>query len=196
MATKKNMAVIIATIKSIYPYYAKDANIEVLAKTWLLLLQEYDDKTINNALMLCMKECETPPTPAHIIKKIEDMQPKAYPTELWSQFVETLRLVYEQQEKFGYTFRHEDGETSGDKARKRARELYANMPNELKLYVGSYGEMLRMARQMDEESLKFEKNRFLKMLGDIREENKLRLSAHAQNAIPTDQTIKIENISK
>ena len=71
MATKKNMAVMIATIKSIYPYYAKDTNIEVLAKTWLLLLQEYDDKIINTALLLCIKEYETPPTPAHIIKMIE-----------------------------------------------------------------------------------------------------------------------------
>ena len=158
MATKKNMAVIIATIKSIYPYYAKDTNVEVLAKTWLLLLQEYDDNIINNALILCMKECETPPTPAHIIKKIEDMQPKLSNTELWANYVKVLRKVNDLQDRFGYTFVESNGKTQGENARDKAVEIFDSLPQELKLYVGSFAE-----------------NNFMKIIPDIRKEYQMQL---------------------
>lgn len=175
MATKKNMAVMIATIKSIYPYYAKDTNIEVLAKTWLLLLQEYDDKIINKALLLCMKECEMPPTPAQIIKKIESMQPNPNKYELWGQFVKILKKVDRLQERFNYTFREANGLSQGENAIKETQEIYNNMPEEFKAFVGSYGELLRMARQYDDENLEYTKNRFLKSISEIKKECKAKL---------------------
>jgi hypothetical protein len=175
MATKKNMAVMIATIKSIYPYYAKDTNIEVLAKTWLLLLQDYDDKIINNALILCMKECEMPPTPAHIIKKIEEMQPKATLTELWVEYVKALREVSRLQEDFNYTFVEANGKSQGQNAKDKARQIYNNLPQELKIYVGSCGELLRKARDIDDTSLKYAENNFMKTMPELRKEHEMRL---------------------
>ena len=183
MATKKNMAVIIATIKSVYPYYAKDGNIEVLAKTWLLLLQDYDDKIINNALLLCMKECEQPPTPAHIIKKIEQMQPKVNQNELWAVYVSALRKINDLEQRFHYTFTDESGVSQGDKAKAKAREIFDTLPQPIKDYVGgSFGEMLRCSRQIDDESLKFEKTRFVKQMPDIVKDNKLRIEMGKINA--------------
>lgn len=175
MATKKNMAIIIATIKSIYPYYAKDTNIEVLAKTWLLLLQDYDDKVINNALILCMKECEMPPTPAHIIKKIEDMKPKQSLTELWAVYVKALREVNDLQDRFNYTFIDSNGKTQGQNAKDKARDIFNNLPQELKIYVGSFGELLRKSRDIDDTSLKYAENTFMKIMPEIRKEHELRL---------------------
>lgn len=175
MATKKNMAVMIATIKSIYPYYAKDTNIEVLAKTWLLLLQEYDDKIINTALILCMKECEAPPTPAHIIKKIEQMKPQKNKYELWGDFVKILKKVDKLQERFSYTFKLENGLTQGEMAIQETKKIYTDMPEEFKSFVGSYGELLRMARQYDDENLEYTKNRFLKSISEIKKECKAKL---------------------
>lgn len=175
MATKKNMAVIIATIKSIYPYYAKDTNVEVLAKTWLLLLQDYDDKIINNALILCMKECEMPPTPAHIIKKIEEMQPKATLTELWVVYVKTLRQVNDLQDMFSYTFVESNGKSQGQNAKDKAREIFNSLPQELKIYVGSFGELLRKSRDIDDTSLKYAENNFMKTMPELRKEHEMRL---------------------
>ena len=175
MATKKNMAVMIATIKSIYPYYAKDTNIEVLAKTLLLLLQDYDDKIINNALILCMKECEMPPTPAHIIKKIEEMQPKKTNTELWAEYVKALREVSRLQEDFNYTFVEANGKTQGQNAKDKTRQIYNNLPQELKIYVGSFGELLRKSRDIDDTSLKYAENNFMKIMPELRKEHKTRL---------------------
>ena len=175
MATKKNMAVMIATIKSIYPYYAKDTNIEILAKTWLLLLQDYDDKIINNALILCMKECEMPPTPAHIIKKIEEMQPKKTNTELWAEYVKALREVSRLQDNFEYTFVEDNGKTQGQNAKDKARQIYNNLPEELKIYVGSFGELLRKSRDIDDTSLKYAENNFMKIMPELRKEHEMRL---------------------
>lgn len=170
MATKKNMAVIIATIKSIYPYYAKDTNIEVLAKTWLLLLQEYDDKIINNALILCMKECETPPTPAHIIKKIEEMQPKKTNTELWAELVDALNKIDGLLDGWQYL-----GTEKQKINRQKCKGIYTALPQELKDYVGSYSEMVRMAQSLDNKSLQIAKSQFLKLMPDIRKESEMRL---------------------
>lgn len=175
MATKKNMAVMIATIKSIYPYYAKDTNIEVLAKTWLLLLQDYDDKIINNALILCIKECEMPPTPAHIIKKIEEMQPKKTDTELWAEYVKALREVSRLQDNFEYTFIENNGKTQGQNAKDKAREIFNSLPQELKIYVGSFGELLRKSRDIDDTSLKYAENNFMKLMPELRKEHEMRL---------------------
>ncbi len=175
MATKKNMAVMIATIKSIYPYYAKDTNIEVLAKTWLLLLQDYDDKIINNALILCMKECEMPPTPAHIIKKIEEMQPKKTNTELWAEYVKALREVSRLQDNFEYTFVEDNGKTQGQNAKDKVREIFNSLPQELKIYVGSFGELLRKARDIDDVTLKYAEHNFMKIMPELRKEHETRL---------------------
>jgi hypothetical protein len=170
MATKKNIAMVIATIKGVYPYYAKETNIEVLAKSWLLLLQEYDDKIINNALLLCMKECEMPPTPAQIIKKIESMQPNSNKYELWGQFVKILKKVDRLQERFNYTFTEANGLSQGENAIKKTKETYNNMPEEFKAFVGSYGEFLRMARQYNDDNLEFTKNKFLNSISEIKKE--------------------------
>ena len=174
MATKKNMAVMIATIKSIYPYYAKDTNIEVLAKTWLLLLQEYDDKIINKALLLCIKEYETPPTPAHIIKMIEQLNPKQQPTKLWAQLVSALKKIDKLQD--GWQYFNQEQKT---KKRKECIEIYNSMPQEMRDYVGSYAEMVRMSGQVfDNTFLSIEKTRFLKFIPEIRKEQETKLIAN------------------
>jgi hypothetical protein len=146
-----------------------------LAKTWLLLLQDYDDKIINNALILCMKECEMPPTPAHIIKKIEEMQPKATLTELWVEYVKALREVNDLQDRFAYTFTEPNGKTQGQNAKDKAREIFNSLPQELKIYVGSFGELLRKSRDIDDTSLKYAENNFMKTMPELRKEHELRL---------------------
>ena len=179
MATKKNMAIMIATIKSIYPYYAKDTNIEVLAKTWLLLLQEYDDKIINTALILCMKECEAPPTPAHIIKKIEQMKPQKNKYELWGDFVKILKIVGKLQERFNYTFKLDNGLTQGEMAIQETKQIYADMPEEFKSFVGSYGELLRISRTYNDDNLNFIKNNFLKSISEIKKDCEIKFIANS-----------------
>lgn len=41
MASQKKIVEMIMIIKTVYPYYAKDTNAEMLVNTWNLLLREY-----------------------------------------------------------------------------------------------------------------------------------------------------------
>ena len=43
MATKQTIKNIIAAIKHIYPYYAKDTDITYTISIWEMLLSDYDD---------------------------------------------------------------------------------------------------------------------------------------------------------
>ena len=191
MATKKNIAVVIATIKGLYPYYAKDGNIELLAKTWLLLLQEYSDDIINKALLLCLKENEQPPTPAHIIKKIKGFTAKPYPTEMWAVLVKNLNKVFDLQDKMWYSNSQQRQELKD-----KCREIYGNLPKEIQIYLGSYSEFIRMANTVDNETaLSIEKTRFLKAIPEIQEEQELRLTAAKLPNMITENS-QNKNISK
>lgn len=167
MATKKNIAVVIGTIKTIYPYYAKDTNVEMLVKTWLAVLNGYEDTAINNALLLCLKECEMPPTPTDIVKKIEILQNNDSLTELWAKYTVVLQKINDLQYDFKFTKTETNGKTQGQNAKEKAKSLYDELPEQIKNYFGSFGECLRMARTFDETNLNFEKNRFFKTMPDI-----------------------------
>lgn len=41
MATQKKIIECIASIKVVYPYYAKETDVKLLVNTWNLLLREY-----------------------------------------------------------------------------------------------------------------------------------------------------------
>ena len=46
MATEKKIAELIAAIKTIYPYYANETDVETLVNTWNLLLKDYSDNLV------------------------------------------------------------------------------------------------------------------------------------------------------
>lgn len=182
MATKKNIAMMIATIKGIYPYYAKDSNIELLAKTWLLLLNDYDDNIINKALLLCLKENEQPPTPAHIIKKIKNFEDKPYATELWANLLKSFDRVFRLRDGMQYC-----SESQRQEINTKSQEIYENLPQAAKIYVGSYSEFLRMSRSLDTDTaISIEKTRFLKEVPNIQEQIEVKLLANSATNFLTE----------
>ena len=137
-------------------------------------MEEYDDKIINTALLLCIKEYETPPTPAHIIKMIERLNPKPQPTKLWAELVSALKKIDKIQDGWQY-FSQEQKAKKG----KECIEIYNSMPQETRDYVGSYAEMVRMSEQVfDNTFLSIEKSRFLKFIPEIRNEQQTKLIAN------------------
>ena len=175
MATRNKITEIIAGIKAVYPYYAKDNDVVVLVKTWEMLLRPYDDKTVDMAFFMCLQSCKMPPTPADLIEKIQSLKRSLAPTEeeLWHKLVDVLKECAYLSDCFGFTGIDKNGKSQGQNARKKTLEYWENMPLELKSYCGSYGEMMRMADNFDE-SDKFEKNRFLKRISIISKEQDVR----------------------
>ena len=170
MASMKQITNIIAAIKTIYAYYARDTDVQALVKTWGMLLQEYEDEVVDKALYLCLQSCKTPPTPADLIERIKAIQDAEEDTdeELWAQFTKALRKGYSLIYMFNATFVEANGKTQGANARDSFDNLWEGLPEKLRMYMGSKGEFMRLARDYGEDDLKYERNRFMKVMPTIR----------------------------
>lgn len=171
MASKKQIANTITAIKTIFAYYAKDGNYDVVASLWERLLAPYTDEQVSKALYVCMQECKMPPTPADVIERIKKAERANLPSpsRAWAKLASTLYYVEDLQYDFRFTAVCEDGKRQCEKAREKCHALWDKLPADVKEYVGSYGELLRMSR-LTEDELKFERARFLKMFPQIQEQ--------------------------
>lgn len=166
MATQKKIIEMIGSVKTIYPYYAKDTDVQILVKTWTLLLKDYPDKAVDVAFFKCLQTCKMPPTPADVIEQLNSMleATEATEEELWSEYTVALRKVEKQ---LGYLQYPLFGETTAD-THKRIDAVWEGLPERLQQYIGSKGELMRMARDYTDNDLKFEKQRFLKTMPSIK----------------------------
>jgi hypothetical protein len=174
MASRTKIAEMIATIKAIYPYYAKDNNIEITAKVWEMVLSDFPDNIVEVAFLKCIQTCKMPPTPADVTEKIRAMAELCKETdeELWHIYTKALSKTATQMYYFQFTFREQNGKTQGENAREKVTSIWNGLPERIKQYIGSEGELMRMARDTTDEELKFEKTRFLKTLPTIKEREK------------------------
>jgi hypothetical protein len=165
MASQNKIIQMIATITTVYPYYAKETDVEVLVKTWALLLKDVPDNIVEAALIKCLQTCKMPPTPAEVLEQVKAMTAANEPSdeEMWGVLTSALRKASNLTYRFRFTFVEANGKTQGDNARDDFQRLWDGLPEKIRLYLGSPGELMRMANYDDEE-LKFEKNRFLKHL--------------------------------
>mgnify|MGYP006325100447 CR=1 FL=1 len=163
MASKKKLIEMIMSIKAIYPYYAKDSDIELTVKTWNILLKNIPDDVTEIAFYKALQTCKMPPTPADVLEEVKGLQKAIEPTdeELWGVFLKVLPKVSELRYMFRFTAIQENGKTQGENARDKVEKIWQDLPDKLKQYVGSKGELMRLAEYTEDE-LKYEKNRFMK----------------------------------
>lgn len=170
MATEKKIAELIAAIKTIYPYYAKEMNVETLVNTWNLLLKDYPDKAVDVAMLECLKTCKTPATPADVIEQLKDFEQvnRMSDEELWNKLTDAVRETDRLMYRFDFTFVEDNGLTQGQNARNKANKVWEQLPEELKSYLGGRSELMRMAKNYTDNDLHFEKSRFLKTMPAVR----------------------------
>lgn len=168
MASQNKIIEMIAAIKTIYSYYAKDTDVQMLVKTWGVLLKNYSDEAVEVAFYKCLQTCKMPPTPADVIEKLDEMMKADEPTheELWNTFTKTLRKTSSLVYRFDFTFVEANGKTQGQNARAEFNALWNALPEALKQYCGGSGELIRLSRATEEE-LKFERSRFFKTIPTI-----------------------------
>lgn len=175
MASKEKIVEIIASIKTIYPYYAKDGNMKLTASVWERVLQNYNDEEVGAAFYSCLQSCKVPPTPADIIERINGARKALEPSDemLWSIYYDALVKTLDLMAQFSYTFVESDGISQGQKARNKVDKLFEELPSKIKDYLGNKGELMRIARSINTQDASFEKARFLKTMPTIekRQEN-------------------------
>lgn len=168
MASQNKIIEMIAAIKTIYSYYAKETDIEMLVKTWTVLLKSYDDNIVDTAFYKCLQTCKMPPTPADVIEQIQAMNRTLEPSdeELWTVYDKALRDTSTHMSRFGHTYIDSSGISQGQQARQKVDELWNSLPAKIKSYLGSKGELMRNAQAWgsDSDYGAFEKPRFMKAM--------------------------------
>lgn len=174
MATKKKIVEMITLIKNLFPFYAKDSNVEMLVKTWDVLLNEYPDNLVEVAFLNCLKSAKMPPAPADIIEHIKAIQETKEESteELWAVYCKALDDTERQMYYFDFNYVPDypigNKKTQGQLARESVEKLWISLPDRLKEYLGSKSVLMQNAKNFTDNDLKFEKNRFDKMMPTIR----------------------------
>ena len=172
MASKKKIIEMLTAMKTIYSYYAKDTDLELLVNTWHILLKDYSDEEVEAAFYIAFKRCKMACTPADIVSGINDIRNQNKPStvDLWAIYNDALREVLYLSHRFNYTYVDLSGLSQGEQARRRVDEIWEGLPQELKMYLGEKNELIRNARELNfAENSSWERNRFLKTLPIIEE---------------------------
>lgn len=166
MASQKKIIECIGAIKTIYSYYARDTDVKLLVQTWGLLLSDYSDEVVERAFFTALKRCKVPPTPADIIEIIAEARKSLEPSdeELWSLYHDALRQVLRLTGMFAYTYVDETGLSQGEQARQRVTAIWNGLPEKIKTYLATEGELIRRARELNFTEISFEKTRFFKTM--------------------------------
>lgn len=165
MADKKTIIKAIGAIKTVYNYFGKDTDIELLVNTWHSLLLEYTDKEVDMGLYKALKVCKYAPVPADIIEQIESVRSIQKPSEneLWVHFQRALNEVLYLSYRFDYNYIDNSGISQGEQAKRRVKEIWESLPQELKIYCGDTSELVRLSKGLNySEGLSYERNRFAK----------------------------------
>ena len=165
MASKNTIVKMIMAMKTVFPYYAKESENAVLVETWEMLLSKYPDELVQMAFMKSLETCTQPPTPAHIISIIKDAEKSNDLTdeELWDVLCDTLRKVRRQVYMFQFTAIEANGKTQGQNARLRIEEIWNKLHPKLKQFTATESGLIRLS-ELNDDDLKYEKNRFLKTI--------------------------------
>lgn len=188
MASQKKIIECIGAIKTIYSYYAKETDVKLLVQTWSLLLQDYPDEVVERAFFTALKRCKMPPTPADVIEIIGEAQKALEPSdeELWSIYHDALRQVLRLTGMFGYTYIDETGLSQGEQARKKVTEIWNGLPEKIRIYLATEGELIRRARELNFTEISFEKTRFFKTMPIVakrQEHSRLLLTTDGNNML-------------
>ena len=165
MATKKAIIKAFAAIKTIYNYFGKDTDLELLVNTWHTLLHNYTDEEIERAVYMALRVCKFAPVPADIIEQIENQKQIEKPceAELWALYRKALQEVNYYSYRLNYNYIDASGISQGEQARQAIENIWQSLPQELKIYLNDKQELLRSARELNVGDISFERNRFSKV---------------------------------
>lgn len=164
MASKTTIIKAIGAIKTIYSYFGKDTDLEMLVDTWTALLHNYSDEEVDKGVFLAMRVCKFAPVPADIIEQIENHRQIEKPSEieLWALYRQALKEVNYYTYRLNYNYIDATGISQGEQARRAIDAIWEGLPQELQIYLSDKSELIRNAREMNVADLSFERNRFSK----------------------------------
>ena len=113
-----------------------------------------------------MQTCKVPPTPADVIEHINGMVKAEEQTdeELWATYSDALQKTLRQMNKFSYTYVDHTGISQGEQARNEVERIWQRLPEKVKMFLSTKGELMNRARELEYSDIAFERNRFMKSM--------------------------------
>lgn len=165
MADKTTVIKAIGAIKTIYNYFGKDTDIELLVNTWHSLLQAYTNEEVDKGVFLALQSCKYAPVPADIIEQIERLRNKEKPSEseLWATYRKALKEVLYFSYRLEYNYIDDSGLSQGEQARLAIEQIWSGLPQELQIYIGDKSELIEASKALNYSEASYERSRFSKV---------------------------------
>ena len=179
MASKKTIIKAFGAIKTIYPYFGKDADLELLVNTWEALLGDYSDEEVSKGIYMALRVCKFAPVPADVIEQIETLRNKEKPSEseLWAHYQRALKDVLYFSYRLEYNYIDNTGISQGEQARREIENIWRSLPQELQIYIGDKEQLVSSAKALNySEVSSYERNRFSKTFPQLQKRVEDRLA--------------------
>ena len=168
--TKKHVLGILQMIASEYGDKLDVATTQMRVEMWFASLNAYPEELVDRAVANAMQATPYRLKLADVCNAIKSMQALGEkPDEaLWEELREVLPTVVHNTEGYRYDYMNE-----GARCRKSNEAIFSALSPEIRAHLRSVSELITVA-YMNEEALRFEKARFLRRIGEIREQERLR----------------------
>lgn len=158
----KNYILVIQTnFENAYKFETK-TEYNTLYASWLNILGKYPKEVCDAAVYNALSKAKFAPRIGDIVEEIKALLSADQKTEeeLWAELLDVKYDVYEQSRYLPYPQHY-------DEAYKKLEKIYAGLSDELKHYLVNVSALISFSK-LDEESLPYEKNTFLKRIPVIR----------------------------
>ncbi len=163
--TRKDVIVYIMKIRlnfeNAYPT-RNDGEFDLLVESWYDALREYPKDVCNHAVNEALKKAKFAPRLGDITEEIENLLNAALKTdeELWAELTDVLPKVYEVSRYNSYPH-------YAAWSQHKLQEIFNSLDKSVQLFVVNTSTLTEFA-EMTDESLRYEKARFLKQLPALR----------------------------
>ena len=168
--TKKHVLGILQMIASEYGDKLDVATTQMRVEMWFASLNAYPEELVDRAVANAMQATPYRLKLADVCNAIKSMQALGEKSDeaLWEELRAVFPTVVHNTEGYRYDYMDE-----GERCRKSNESIFAAFSPEIRAYLRSVSELITVA-YMNEEALRFEKTRFLRRIGEIREQERLR----------------------
>lgn len=168
--TKKHVLGILQMIASEYGDKLDVATTQMRVEMWYASLNAYPEELVDRAVANAMRATPYRLKLADVCNAIKSMQALGEKSDeaLWEELRAVFPTVVHNTEGYRYDYMNE-----GTRCRKSNEAIFSAFSSEIQAYLRSVSELITVA-YMNEEALRFEKTRFLRRIGEIREQERLR----------------------
>ena len=168
--TKKHVLGILQMIASEYGDKLDAATTQMRVEMWYASLNAYPEELVDRAVANAMRATPYRLKLADVCNAIKSMQALGEKTDeaLWEELRAVFPTVVHNTEGYRYDYMNE-----GTRCRKSNEAIFSALSPEIRAYLRSVSELITVA-YMNEGALRFEKTRFMKRIGEIREQARLR----------------------